>query len=306
METVHVYVVPESKRPSHPDYVALSITTLCSLFLITVMCLSLFALTPTREVSFSLSVTGFSLAPVSKTLNVTALASGKRYIAATTATGTITFYNGAIYTQIIPVGTILQGKDGITVITNEQAAIPPATQTIPPTYGQVNVSAHALSPGASGNIAAGDVNEACCVTSVIAQNPYAFIGGKDEQSYMYITKQDVSHAVAPLLTTLEAQVPQLFPSLALSPKCVPTVSEIPAIGQRVEKVSVSVTVSCTAISYNPQSVRNAIHVYSSHFGQGSFTTSAYQVIAIGKNNRITFFVTATWKPFVARHLFSGK
>ena len=242
-----------------------------------------------------------------KSVTVQTKVTGKGYIAPTTAAGIITFYNGQPYTQIIPTGTMLKGQDERVVITDEQATVPPAAQTIPPTYGQVSVPAHALVPGTSGNIAAGDINEPCCVTSVIAQNPSAFSGGRDGQHFSYVTKQDVYHAITPLLSTLEAQTPQLFSSsVALSPTCTPIISATPTIGQRATTVSVTATVSCTATSYHPQSVLNAIDAYRSQFGPGTWSNIAYQVITVGKNKRITLFVTATWHPIIARHLWSGK
>src|SRR5260370_33142677 len=103
--------------------------------------ISILAPAPDHEVSFSLVIQGYSLAPVTKIIKVIAIATGKQYVPATTATGTITFYNGAIYSQIIPLGTVLKGADGIKVVTDEQAVIPPAVQTTPPTYGQVSVAA---------------------------------------------------------------------------------------------------------------------------------------------------------------------
>ena len=170
METLHLYVVPEDQLPPKRDYFAICMSIFCSLFLIGIITLSLFAPSPNYEVSFPLAIQGYALAPVSKTIKVTDIATGKQYVPATTATGSITFYNGEIYTQIIPFGTVLKGSDAIAVVTDEQAVIPPAAQTTPPTYGQVSVLAHALTRGAVGNIRAGNINEACCVTSVIAQN----------------------------------------------------------------------------------------------------------------------------------------
>lgn len=318
-ETIHVYVEedritfvkeqPETINSTPPlprDTRSLIVAGMFFLLLVALIVASVLSPQPDTSKTFTITVQGYSLAPVHKSVTVTARATGKGYIAPTTATGTVTFYNGAIYAQIIPVGTILSGQDGVQVVTDEQATIPPAAATIPPTYGKVSVPAHALQPGQSGNIPAGDIDIACCVTSVIVQNPSAFSGGRDGQYFSYVTKQDVYNVASPLLTTLEAQTPQLFTSLALSPTCVPTVSATPLIGQRATSISVTATVSCTAVSYNPQSVQNAIHAYSSRFGQGTLTNVSYQVIALGSNTHISFFVTATWTPFVARHMWAGK
>jgi len=276
------------------------------ILLVVIIAASLLVPSPNTSKAFTVTVQGFALAPVRQSATVQAQATGKGYIAPTTATGNITFYNGQPYTQIIPTGTIVKGQDGVAVITDEAAAIPPVTQTIPPTDGQVTVPAHALVPGASGNIAAGDINEPCCVTSVIAQNPSAFTGGSNGQHFTYVTRQDVYHAITPLLSTLEQRVPQLFTSLALAPTCVPTVSAVPPVGQKAEKVNVTVTVSCTAVSYDPHRVLTVIAVYSSRLGSGTWSNLAYQVVSVSKNNQITLYVTGIWHPIIARHLWSGK
>lgn len=318
-ETIHVYVEEdrvtfvretpetiESTPPPPGDTRSLLVAGIFTILIIVVIVASVLAPQPDYSKAFTVTVPGYALTPVQKSVTVTAQATGKGSIAPTTAMGIVSFYNGAIYTQIIPTGTLLKGRDGIAVVTDEQATIPPAAQTTPPTYGQVNVTAHAVNPGASGNIVAGDINTTCCVTSVIAQNPYNFTGGRNAQSYTYVTKQDVYNAVTPLLSTLQGVTPKLFPSLALSPQCVPTIAAKPTVGQRATTVSVTAIVTCTAISYSPQSVLHAIHVYGSRYGRGTLTNIAYQVISIGKQNRITFYVTATWTPFVARHVWAGK
>src|SRR5712692_778017 len=89
MQTVHLYVVPEEDLPPKPDYPAILIATLCSLFLLGSSMLSFFVPPPNHEVSFTISVHGFPLAPVTSTLKVPALATGNGHVAATYATGTI-------------------------------------------------------------------------------------------------------------------------------------------------------------------------------------------------------------------------
>jgi len=318
-DTIHVYVeedritfvrespeMVDSTPPPPRDGRSLLVAGLFTVLLVVIAVASLPAPSPDTSKAFTITIQGFVLAPVHQSVTVQARATGKGIIAPTVATGSITLYNGQPYTQIIPTGTILKGQDGVEVITSEAATIPPAAQTIPPTYGQVTVPAHALVSGASGNIAAGDINEPCCVTSVIAQNPSAFTGGRDGQHFTYVTKQDVYHAITPLLSTLEQRVPQLFTSLALAPSCVPTVAAVPPIGQRATTMKVTATVSCTAISYDPHTVLNAIQVYSGHFGPGTWSNLASQVIAVSKSQRITLYVTGNWHPIIARHMWTGK
>lgn len=312
-ETFHVYVeadritlvreppdIVESTPPSPssvrevPSLLVGSLLLLCLLVGAVVV---VFSPQPGTEHAFAVTVPGFGLTPVHQSVTVAAKATGKGFIAATTATGVITFYNGQPYTQLIPVGTILTGRDGVQIITDEQASIPPAAQTLPPTYGQVQIAAHALAAGAGGNIGAGDINQPCCVTSVIVQNPYPFIDGRDAQHFSYITKQDVLEAMTPLVTKLQAQTPQLFASsLVLSPRCTPTITATPAIGQKASTVKVAVTVSCTALSYHPQDLQQAVHRQVPRLGPGTLTEVSAQVIAIDTQEHITLYVIATWKP----------
>lgn len=279
METIHVYVVPEDQVPPKQDSFAIGMILLCSFLLIGMLAFSLVAPSPDHAVAFSLAIQGYALTPVTKTLTVTILATGKQQIAATTATGTITFYNGAIYTQIIPFGTILTGTDGIAVVTDSQAVIPPAAQTTPPTYGQVSVSAHALLSGKVGNIQAGDINEACCVTSVIAQNPYDFHGGKNASTYTYLTSHDVKSVTASLLPHLHQQALSLFAtSLVLDPHCQSDVLSNWTIGQQTTRAEITLTSTCTAFSYTLKSVSTAITAYEKHFGLGTLSHIQFQIV----------------------------
>ncbi len=305
METLHLYVVAENELPPKRDYLALCMIIFSCLVIIGIIALSLLVPAPTYDVSFSLSIKGFTLAPVSKTITVPVTATGSGHIQATTAAGTITFYNGAIYTQIIPFGTILKGSDGIAVITDEQAVIPPAAQTTPPTYGQVSVSAHALTHGASGNIQAGDINMACCVTSVIAQNPYSFRGGKNARDFTYLTQEDVTNAKAPLLPTLQTETLSVLPRPQLNPTCITATTSTPSVGKETMSAVLRITETCSAFSYSLQSVKDAISTYSRRFGTGKLTHVQFSVVGI-KETVISLFVTAQWEPIVMRHYYSGK
>ena len=115
------------------------------------------------------------------------------------------------------------------------------------------------------------------------------------------------HAITPLLSTLEVQTPQLFTSLALAPSCVPTIATVPPVGQRATAVKVTTTVQCTAVSYDPQRVLNAIQRYSSRFGPGTWSNLASQVITVDRQKQsITLYVTGNWHPIIARRIWTGK
>src|SRR6266849_1555466 len=299
METLHLYVVPEDQLPPKRDYLAIFMVIFCFIVLISIIVISILAPSPDHEVSFSLVIQGYSLAPVTKTIKVTAIATGKQYIPATTATGTITFYNGAIYSQIIPFGTVLKGADGIKVVTDEQAVIPPAVQTTPPTYGQVSVAAHALISGEGGNIQTGDINEACCVTSVIAQNTL-FHGGRDAYTYTSLSDQDIKNTTAPLLPTLQSQTLSTLPNPQLNPTCTTVTTSTPSVGKETVNAVLRITETCKALSYTVSSVKDAISLYSKHFGTGTLTHIQFSIVGV-KEVVITLFVTAQWNPIIVRH-----
>ncbi len=299
METLHLYVVPEDRLPPKREYLAIFTVICCLLVLIGILAISVLAPSPDHEVSFSLVIQGYALAPVSRTIKVTAIATGKQHVPATTAMGKITFYNGAIYAQIIPFDTVLKGSDGIQVVTDEQAVIPPAAQTTPPTYGQVSVAAHALVSGKAGNIQSGDINEACCVTSVIAQNTL-FHGGRDAYTYTYLSDQDVKDTTAPLLPALQAQTLSTLPNPQLNPTCTTVTTSTPGIGKDTVNAVLSITEMCKALSYSVSSVKDAINLYSKHFGTGTLTHVQFSIVGV-KAVVITLYVTAQWNPITVRH-----
>src|SRR5258708_38012085 len=303
METLHLYVVPEDELPPKRDYLAIFTVIFCLLVLISILAISILAPSPDHELSFSLVIQGYALAPVTRTIRVTAIATGKQYVPATTATGTITFYNGAIYTQIIPFGTVLKGSDGIAVVTDEQAVIPPAAQTTPAPYGQVRVSAHALISGEAGNIQAGDINMACCVTSVIAQNPYTFRGGRNSRDFTYVTQKDITNAQAPLLPTLQAQTLSLLSHPQLNPTCTTVTTSTPSVGKEAISTVLTLIETCKAFSYNTASVKDAVSTYSRHFGTGTLTNVQFSIVGVTEKKGVVImlYVTATWNPIVVRH-----
>lgn len=304
METLHLYVVSEDQLPPSRDYFAICMIVFSFIAIAGIIAISIFAPSATQEVSFSVNIQGFSLTPISKTIDVNVTATGKQYIPATTAMGTITFYNGAIYPQIIPVNTILKGANGISVITDEQATIPAAQQTIPPTYGQVSVSAHSLTLGAMGNIRAGDINEACCATSIIAQNALLH-GGHDAYTYIYLSASDVQHATTSLLPMLQAQTLSFLSRPQVNPVCTTVTTSSPGIGKETTSAVLRITETCKAFSYSLHSVKDAISLYSRRFGTGKLAHVQFAFVGM-KGRSITLFVTAMWEPIVMRRYYTGK
>jgi len=168
-----------------------------------------------------------------------------------------------------------------------------------PTYGQVSVSAHALTQGIVGNITAGDINEACCVTSVIAQNA-SFHGGRDAYTYTYLSDQDVQNTTAPLLPMFQAQTLSLLPRPQLNPTCTTTTTSTPTIGKETTSAVLRIRETCKAFSYAITSVKEAVSIYSKHFGRGALTHVQFVIVEV-KKGVISLYVTATWNPIVVRH-----
>ena len=196
------------------------------------------------------------LPPLTLIQTRTAMATGKGHQDAEAAMGTITFYNGLFTSQTIAAGTTLTGSDGVQVVTDQLAVIPAALATTPPTYGQVTVSAHALEPGPQGNIPARDINQACCLPSVLAQNTAAFQGGQHERDYTAVTRKDIDYGGARLTTTLfqsahAAFTTQLTSNEALvAPACTRTVTTDHRAGAEATTVTVTVSELCMEIAYN--------------------------------------------------------
>ena len=52
----------------------------------------------------------------------------------------------------------------------------------------------------------------CCVTSVIAQNPYTFLGGRNAKDFTFFSSQDVTNALLSLTSILQQEAQTLFSS----------------------------------------------------------------------------------------------
>ena len=201
------------------------------------------------------------LTPLTLIQSTTAVATGKGHQDAEVAMGTITFFNGLFTSQPIAAGTTLTGSDGVQVVTDQLAVIPAAWASTPPAYGQVTVSAHALYPGPQGNIPVYDINQTCCMPSVLAQNTNAFHGGQLERDYTVVTSKDIDRGVAGLTTTLiqsaqAAFTAQLTTHEALvTPDCNRTVTADHQAGAEAAVVTVTVSEQCAAIAFDAATLR---------------------------------------------------
>jgi hypothetical protein len=252
------YIAPKQK----PYWLCIPFTVLfCLLFLGVSLLLPLF--TPSATVTIipvertittttAIQVQARAVAPLTLSQSATIPATGKQHQNATRAAGTITFYNGLLTSQTVAAGTMLTGRDGVQIVTDQPATIPAAN---PPLEGHITVSAHAFTTGASGNIPAFDINQACCAISVLAKNTTAFTGGQSARGYSVVTKSDLASAETAILATLTkseqaALATQLNPGEALiTLPCKPGVSSDHKPGIEATQVTVTVSDTCSGIAY---------------------------------------------------------
>ncbi|MBV9705787.1 MAG: hypothetical protein JO125_00065 [Chloroflexi bacterium] len=186
---------------------------------------------------------------------------GTGYQEVRAAQGMVTFYNAALTEQVIPAGTLLTGTDGVEVVTEQDAAIP---AVVYPTLGQASVPAHATVSGPTGNIRAADIYGPCCRVSVSATNS-AFSGGQDARMFPMVTQQDLDQAVSTLKAALASSVQaavqaQVHPGEhVISPvPCTPTITPDHRAGEEAAQVTVTVSESCTAETYDAAAVETLL------------------------------------------------
>lgn len=184
-------------------------------------------------------------------------ATGVKQTPGVAATGTLTFINSLTVEQTVKAGTVFTGKDGVQIVNNVAANIPPAN---PPagTFGKVTVSAHAVRVGQIGNINASDIYGSCCTkdNSIFVQNS-AFSGGQDPQNYTFVQQSDINGVVNALEPSLLQQAENSLKSqvhsneqLAGSVTCSPSVGQNQNAGDKASSVTVTVSVTCQSVAYD--------------------------------------------------------
>ncbi len=289
-ETLHVYIVRENtpdpsiidadpeptvrQTPSNPFGLAYCASLGVFFSLLPLIALRVANLLPSYDTVLSKTLTlHLSLHPTRDELLLDQLpvvtgtnagsvkATGLLQEPATRAEGLITFYNGLFTAQTVPAGTLLTGKDGVSVVTSAQALIPAASPTTPPTYGTVSVAAHSSLTGTAGNIVASDIGRACCGASILAQNVDAFSGGTDAQDVTVVTQSDLANATATLKTEVDQQthdqaqreVPagqQLLPL-----ECTTSTTANHQAGDQASEIAVTVSAHCLPLAYVLASVQ---------------------------------------------------
>jgi hypothetical protein len=261
-------IEPEHKpTPKQPPYYLIVVFTIVGCLLFTLVSFLLPLLTPTAIVTIipiertitttaAIQVQGRQLPTLTLSQSQTTPATGKGHQEATQAQGEITFYNGLLTSQTIAAGTPLTGADGVEIITDQAATLPPASNTTPPTFGQVTVLAHAVQPGAGGNISPYDINGSCCAASILAKNTTSFTGGQNARDYTVVTGDDMINAATSLKTSLliseqGALNAQLHSDEALiPPSCQQTTTADHKVGDEAKEITITVSETCSGIAYN--------------------------------------------------------
>lgn len=173
-------------------------------------------------------------------------ATGSKQNAAVQASGTLVITCRASSSPItIPAGTVFTGTDGTQVATDA---------TVTTSGCSTTVSAHAVQPGTSGNIAANDMNQPYSGYDI--NNPAAFTGGQGPQTITTVQQTDIDGAA----TTLEANPPnaQLVlqgqvhtnEQMIGTPQCTPNVTSDHKAGDQATSVTVTVSFTCTGEVYD--------------------------------------------------------
>ena len=173
-------------------------------------------------------------------------ATGSKQIPAVQASGTLVITCRASSSPLtIPAGTVFTGTNGVQVATD-------VTVTASGCY--TTVSARAVQPGASGNIAASDMNQPYSGYNI--NNPAAFTGGQGPQTTTIVQQSDIDGAA----TTLEANPPnaqrmlqgqvRTNEQMIGTPQCTPNVTSDHKAGDQAASVTVTVSFNCTGEVYD--------------------------------------------------------
>ena len=205
------------------------------------------------------SMRNLNIAPNAQ--NKTVAGTGNGTIAAVVARGRLTFINGSFAPYTVASGTVISAPTGVSVVTEQPAAIPAGVPG--GANGSISVPAHAVTAGTVGNLDQGSINKICCSTgaSIFVRNDAAFTGGVDPKTYTFVRQGDVNATATPLEATLTQEASmqfkqQLKPNekLVSDPTCNSNVQVPPGTvgdqGHNIAATTITVTAKCTGVAYD--------------------------------------------------------
>jgi hypothetical protein len=240
METIHLYVLREEEK--EPFVVLPMLAAL--LFIGAIIGLTYYSALHPVYTHKTLMVLAVALPPQVFRATTNVIPNGVHTYPATYAHGVLTFTNGSIIGQSVPAGFTIDG------VATDQAVYVPAGSA--DGFGRATVSAHALTSGKSGNVAALAIN-AVIGSSLYIRNLTTLRGGKDRYSVKFITSKDRALALSKSRNLLAASV------IGLHHPC-------------TERVSGAVTViwRCIFVKY---SVPTSMHVTGARLSGGNVVVS---------------------------------
>jgi hypothetical protein len=249
-------------------------------------------------------VAGRSLTSITISQAETVAPTGTTVQPALPAHGTITFYNAATAPQTLGAFTLITGKDGVQVVTDEAVTVPEAVY---PTFGEASVSAHAVGTGPEGNIAAHDLDGDCCLLKMSATNASAFVGGQEATSFQSVTQADIDTAANTLESNLKESVVAALATqvrssetLVTPPQCSNQTDTDHHRGERATQVQVTVAETCTGVVYETSAFHRLIQAQQQpieHYRLSADVQITVKSVTEGRNpgtSTMNVQSTATW------------
>lgn len=192
----------------------------------------------------------------------TVATSGLQNRGGTRASGVLLFDNSSHMSVRVSAGFTFTASGGVQIRLEASVLVPPRANGID---GTINAPGQAVAPGQNGNIAANALDTPCCGGGVIVSNPSAFSGGSDTNVTHLVAQNDldgVARALTPDLRqkALQQITSQLQPgeTQAGTPVYKASVTSDHPVGAVADQVTVTVTVSATALVYNTNTAADLV------------------------------------------------
>jgi serine/threonine protein kinase len=201
------------------------------------------------------------LLSASRSLAQTVTTTGTRTTQGSNARGLLLFSNHGLQPVTVPAGSTFSGSSGISVRLLTTVVVPPRQND---QDGTALAAAQAVTPGAQGNIPAGDIAQPCCgrPPQIQVTNPAAFSGGSNGQTIHIVAQDDLDHARQMLLPLLEHQLADQLraalkdgETLAGPPNYQVSLKADPPLGSQADQVRVQLQVTGSATAYYPTQAR---------------------------------------------------
>jgi serine/threonine protein kinase len=192
------------------------------------------------------------------------------------ATGILAFSNATNAAVTIPAGEVFTDAHGVQVTYDAAVTIPAANGTTP---GHVDVPAHAVNVGISGDIAANDIAQSCCAMGISVKNIDKFSGGQNSHYIPIVQQSDIDGAAKSLESSLsQSAQTALQGQLALNERfispaqCLSNVKSDVPVGSKATEVTVTVTVDCKGEVYDQHAMQSIVAGLLRHEAEANLGT----------------------------------